>query len=114
MYELRKLKDKISLGIQRNDRARAHSSFVVSKLVWSKDEQCLLIVSQESIILQNLQGSPHLQQRCPGHVKYARILWKQVSHGPHIQHRVGEYESPGISETLHALLSERALHFEVI
>ena len=46
-------------------------------------------------------------------MEYACILREQVSHRLHIQHRIGEYESPGISETLHALLSKRAVHFEV-
>ena len=53
VYELRKPEDKLLLGIPRNDRSRVHSSLIVSELVWSKNEQCLLIVSQESIILHN-------------------------------------------------------------
>ena len=60
VYEFRNSVNKLSVGVLRNDLVWFHSSVVFPELIWSKNEQGLLVFSKNFIILQKFQGSPHL------------------------------------------------------
>ena len=45
MYEFRNPVNELSLDFLRNDRVRSHSFLTFPELIWSKDEQHLLIFS---------------------------------------------------------------------